>query len=450
MVPKRKTLSSDAEVKAGTETRLDNNQLHTSKRARKDQHAEDCEDEECEGCAEGEIELQFDTMPSAMDLFQMAREEASKSSTSESGGSGSRTGGGEISLLAKTLFDKAIEEFEVLEKANAHIKMNDGTEMGKQMMKTKLQHAACVVAVGNYMPSFEMLQEGTRMFEELAGRTEYKNGDVIVGLGIAGISQARDLRRQAMKTWELEDGDDDDDEEPSEERREAATLVEKAEIKLVQQALEHFHAGLNLLKSLPESAFAQESIRAAQELEEYGVSLDLKVNSNLATTIFDQAIQHLKDAQKHMAELVDSNSVALGIWGSCLHSKARIVDNQKQGDGNPATGLVERAIEILVKAEGMQDEQSDAKTLEALGQAYLMSTGLIEDEDLIMERFGDATEKLSRALELDPYNDALRVQVEALQGDDGDDGDEGKGYSEHSDDDYDAQGDEAAEEEEDS
>jgi len=31
-----------------------------------------------------------------------------------------------------------------------------------------------------------------------------------------------------------------------------------------------------------------------------------------------------------------------------------------------------------------------------------MSMGLIEDEDLIMERFDAATEKLSCALELDP------------------------------------------------
>ena len=31
-----------------------------------------------------------------------------------------------------------------------------------------------------------------------------------------------------------------------------------------------------------------------------------------------------------------------------------------------------------------------------------MSTNLVDDEDVIMERFDAATEKLSRALELDP------------------------------------------------
>lgn len=71
---------------------------------------------------------------------------------------------------------------------------------------------------------------------------------------------------------------DDEDEEPSEEQRDAAVLVGKAELALVNQGLESFGKGLKLLRAKPESAFAQESIRAAQELEEYGVSLDLKAN----------------------------------------------------------------------------------------------------------------------------------------------------------------------------
>ncbi|KAG0245833.1 hypothetical protein B0O80DRAFT_302093 [Mortierella sp. GBAus27b] len=417
-VLKRK--ASDSDTVAGTSD--SNEQQHDSKRARKDLHADDCEDDDCEGCAEGEIVLQFDTPPSAVELFQMAREEASKPSALEPG-TGIGTGIRGLSRMAKALFDKAIEEFEALDKANAHIEMNDGTEVGKQVLETKLHHAACVVAVGNYMPSFEMLQEGTIMFEELAKRTDHKHGDVLVGLGIAEISQARELRRQAMKALELEE-EDEDEEEASEERHKSAALVGKTEINLVQRTLEHFQTGLNLLKDQPDSAFAQESIRAAQELEEYGISLDLKINTDLATRIFDQAIQHLEGAQKHKAELVDASADVLTIWGSSLHSKARIVDNQSQGDGNPATALVEKAIEILVKAEGMQDKQSAAKTLEAVGQAYLMSTGLIEDEDLIMERFDAATEKLSCALELDPDNDALRAQVEALRSDDIDDTDD--------------------------
>ncbi|KAF9423775.1 hypothetical protein BGZ94_008152, partial [Podila epigama] len=77
-------------------------------------HSADCNDSSCEGCAEGEIELQFDTKPTAMELFQMAREEASKESA-ENYGAGA----------AKKLFDMAIEEFEALEKANSHLEMSD-------------------------------------------------------------------------------------------------------------------------------------------------------------------------------------------------------------------------------------------------------------------------------------------------------------------------------------
>ncbi|KAF9911186.1 hypothetical protein EC991_004410 [Linnemannia zychae] len=397
---------------------------HESKKARKDlsekQHAEDCEDPECEGCAEGEIVLQFDTNPSAIELFQMAREEVSKGSSEGSVGS--------LSRMAKALFDKAIEEFEILEKAEAHIELNDGTEVAGKVLETRVQHAACVVAVGNAVPSTEMLQEGTRMFEELVRRTEKGNGNVLVGLGIAQISQARDQRGKAMKAMMALA--EDEDEEPSEEHRDAAVLVGKTELDLVNHALESFEKGLQLLKAKPESAFAQESIRAAQELEEYGVSLDLKVNYELAVKVFDKTIQHLEDAQRANADLVNSNADVLSIYGSCLHSKARLVDNQSQSEDNPAKAYVERAIELLVKAEELQDEDGDAKTLEALGQAYLMSTGFIADEDAMMERFDAATEKLSRALELDPNNETLREQVEALQGDD-----DGEGFVDEDEDD---------------
>ncbi|KAG0322744.1 hypothetical protein BGZ97_004399 [Linnemannia gamsii] len=413
---------------------------HDSKKARKEttsekQHAEDCEDPDCEGCAEGEIVLQFDTKPSAVELFQMAREEVSRGSSEGAGGAV-----GSLSRMAKALFDKAIEEFEILEKAEAHIELNDGTEVAGKVLETRVQHAACVVAVGNAVPSTEMLQEGTRMFEELVRKTkESENGNVLVGLGIAQISQARDQRGKAMKAMMVLAEDDED--EPSEEQRDTAVLVGKAELGLVNHGLESFDKGLKLLKAKAESAFAQESMRAAQELEEYGTSLDLKINHELAVKVFDRAIHYLEDAQKVSADLVDSNADVLSIYGSCLHSKARLVDNQSQSEDNPAKAYVEKAIELLVKAEELQDEDGDAKTLEALGQAYLMSTGFIVDEDTMMERFDAATEKLSRALALDPSNEALREQVEALQGDD-----DGEGFA---DEDENEEGDFEGDEEED-
>ncbi|KAK3843536.1 MAG: hypothetical protein J3R72DRAFT_473810 [Linnemannia gamsii] len=435
---KRKASSPEApNPSASSSSGSSSSEKHESKKARKDtsdkQHADDCEDPECEGCAEGEIVLQFDTKPSAVELFQMAREEASKGSSEGSVGS--------LSRMAKALFDKAIEEFEILEKAEAHIELNDGTEIAGKVLETRVQHAACVVAVGNAVPSTEMLQEGTRMFEELVRRTEKANGNVLVGLGIAQISQARDQRGNAMKAMMVLA--EDEDEEPSEEQTDAAVLVGKAELALVNHGLESFDKGLKLLKAKPESAFAQESIRAAQELEEYGVSLDLKVNHELGAKVFDKAIQHLEDAQKAKVDLIDSNADVLSIFGSCLHSKARLVDNQSQSEDNPAKAYVDKAIELLVKAEELQDEEGDAKTLETLGQAYLMSTGFIEDEDIMMERFDAATEKLSRALQLDPNNEALREQVEALQGDD-----DGEGFADE-DEDFEGEEDEGEAEEED-
>lgn len=78
---------------------------------------------------------------------------------------------------------------------------------------------------------------------------------------------------------------EDEEQEPSEDQRDAAVLVGKTELELVNHGLASFDKGLKLLKAKPESAFAQESIRAAQELEEYGISMDLKVNHGKCTVV---------------------------------------------------------------------------------------------------------------------------------------------------------------------
>ncbi|KAG0046054.1 hypothetical protein BGZ83_008741 [Gryganskiella cystojenkinii] len=424
---KRKASDSEAHVLESTTSD------HDSKKARKDepaQHADDCEDPDCEGCAEGEIVLQFETTPSAVELFQMAREEAS--SKAEQTGSG-----GGMSRMAKALFDKAIEEFEAEDKKYAHIELSDKTEVAEKVLEIKVQHAACVLAVGNLMPSSEMIQEGLRMFADLKKLTKEENGNVLVGLGIAEISlvgekkdkqrknYAKDLRRTAMEVLEQEEEDDED--EPSEEQQKAAALVGKKEKETAERALKIFTKGLHLLKDKP--SFAQESVRTAQELEEYGVSLDPVFNRDLALQILDQAIKHIEEAQSTKAELVDKNADVLTIYGSCVFSKARLSTPAGEDfeDQSAAKPLLVKAIEILLKAEELHDEEDDYKTLETLGQAYLMSSVLTEDEDAIMEAYDAATDRLSRALELNPGNDSLRQQVEAMQG--GADGEEYEGES---------------------
>lgn len=145
-------------------------------------HAPDCDDPSCPGCGEGELELQFDGKPSALELFSLAREEASKESLSTHG-----TG------AAKKLFDLAIEAFEELEKANAHLEMgNDpASEVAKALLEAKVQHAACVVAVGNYMPSLAMVQDGVTKYQKLFKEHSTMAGEssaALIGQGIAELS----------------------------------------------------------------------------------------------------------------------------------------------------------------------------------------------------------------------------------------------------------------------
>ncbi|KAF9310991.1 hypothetical protein BG006_004653, partial [Podila minutissima] len=159
-------------------------------------HAPDCDDPSCPGCGEGELELQFDGKPSALELFSLAREEASKESLSTHG-----TG------AAKKLFDLAIEAFEELEKSNAHLEMGDdpASEVAKTLLETKIQHAACVVAVGNYMPSLAMDQDGVAKYQKLFREHAMMAGEnsaALIGQGIAELSAvnlARQLFEQAFQ-----------------------------------------------------------------------------------------------------------------------------------------------------------------------------------------------------------------------------------------------------------
>src|SRR5690349_13625597 len=82
-----------------------------------------------------------------------------------------------------------------------------------------------------------------------------------------------------MKATEPMD-DDDTDEIALEERRDEAALIGESEAKLVRSSLKNFNKGLALLKGNADqgAVFAQESIRIAQELEEYGVAIDIKIN----------------------------------------------------------------------------------------------------------------------------------------------------------------------------
>ncbi|KAF9295747.1 hypothetical protein BGZ74_010668 [Mortierella antarctica] len=364
-------------------------------------HAPDCDDPSCPGCGEGELELQFDGKPSALELFSLAREEASKESLSTHG-----TG------AAKKLFDLAIEAFEELEKSNAHLEMGDdpASEVAKTLLETKVQHAACVVAVGNYMPSLAMVQDGVAKYQKLFrehATMAGENSTALIGQGIAELSAVRLLRKEALKAAHGdEDEDEDEDDEEQEEALRAAAIVPRTESTLAKHAMDGFNKGLKILEATPGSSFAQESIRATQEMEEYGVML------------FEQAFQHIEKARAAKPELFEQNADIQSLYGSCLFNKARMVTHE--GNEQESKKLLDKAIEILTKAEEMQGEPGDAKTLETLGQAYMMSTVLTEDEDSIMDAYNAATDRLRRALELDPSNSALRKQLDAIEAESGD------------------------------
>lgn len=76
-----------------------------------------------------------------------------------------------------------------------------------------------------------------------------------------------------------EDEDEDEDDEEQEEALRAAAIVPRTESTLAKHAMDGFNKGLEILEATPGSSFAQESIRATQEMEEYGVMVDIQLNN---------------------------------------------------------------------------------------------------------------------------------------------------------------------------
>ncbi|KAG0251390.1 hypothetical protein DFQ27_008782, partial [Actinomortierella ambigua] len=157
-------------------------------------HAQDCADPSCEGCADGELEIQFDHEPTALELFQMARDEAAKEgryrrpSTADDDEAAQEEKEDEHSKkMAKKLFDLALEAFEKLEKARDALPKDQRDT--REQIEERIQHAACEVAVGQYMPAVAMVEEGLAKYGQLM-KTEIAAtmGSAWVGLAIAEIS----------------------------------------------------------------------------------------------------------------------------------------------------------------------------------------------------------------------------------------------------------------------
>lgn len=86
--------------------------------------------------------------------------------------------------------------------------------------------------------------------------------------------------------------------------------------------------------------------------------------TDLARQLFEQAFQHIEKARAAKSELFEQNADIQSLYGSCLFNKARMVTHE--GNEQESKKLLDKAIEILTKAEDMQGEPGDAKTLETV------------------------------------------------------------------------------------
>ena len=104
--------------------------------------------------------------------------------------------------------------------------------------------------------------------------------------------------------------------------------------------------------------------------------------TDLARQLFEQAFQHIEKARAAKPELFEQNADIQSLYGSCLFNKARMVTHE--GNEQESKKLLDKAIEILTKAEDMQGEPGDAKTLETVREPSDLWRHVLLDRALLL------------------------------------------------------------------
>ncbi|KAG9291006.1 hypothetical protein G9A89_012878 [Geosiphon pyriformis] len=375
-------------------------------------HASNCEDSTCTGCAVGEIELDFTEevdseshkiiplKPTPVQLYTLAVEEVEKEASDERGGG-----------VAKKLYETALEEFEKLlenseeeaekegvsdkEKSKATSSLDTTGKLSSKQLK--YHYAMCCLSFGQYLQLLSYKLKALGICEKLV-RIQEDYAESWIGIGYARIALAQHDRESQFKELSNE-------EEPD--------IIHEDELNHYEVAIESFDKGVSIYRRDNEKKFSLESIRIARCLQKYAIAMNISTHQVHAKNVYTHAIKYLRGAYDFSSDKknMDDDGFVLGLWGSCLFYLARLTSAKQQDEDTLIT--IDDAIQKLRKA-GELDQDGEIYQ-EILGHAYMLKASIeLLNEEEALEAYDIAVEQFLKAYERNPNNQTLKKQIECL------------------------------------
>ncbi|KAI8991361.1 hypothetical protein BDF20DRAFT_904058 [Mycotypha africana] len=383
---------------------------HT-KRARSDkeqQHASDCTDENCTGCAVGEVEISFvrkdaegqsveGSEPTAQELLAMAIDEAAHSDATEDDQ-------GHHKQVVRRLFDMTIEKFQKDEPDN------------------RVGYATCLVELGKALQVEESISEGLEILRgELKTKrkeetSEENVDDILLKSAGAAITLAASKRKSqeayfAEREKELQNENGEiTDEVAFEELLQKQEQVSKDEIKLYKEAIEYTTDAFAILKFEDES-----NVKKAQtvlhELRAYGQLLSNPAHKEHSETVLHTVIDLIKKFPAYK-----ENDELLTIWAACiLHTEKFLEEDDVKGK----KAVFQKAEELLEQSNTLHKKKhgkENAWVWEMFAMLRINQSNMAEDEDEALDLYDEAIHAFKKAHEMRPDDQRLGNMVNMLEG----------------------------------
>ncbi|KAI8351215.1 hypothetical protein EDC96DRAFT_518913 [Choanephora cucurbitarum] len=358
----------------GQESELENKR----NRASREGHTEDCQDDLCEGCDVGEVEISFvrkdaqgqTVEPSAQELLVMAIEESNDD-------------------IKKRLFDLALDKYQ------------------KDEPENRVGYATCLVELGKGIDVQESIREG---LDVLRGE-KTKTTEVLLALSGAAIALVNSIRQKQIQylveeQQKLEENDDDEEEIEENEELKQKQKPSKEETKIYAEAVDSLTEALKA-KSSDEALF-KEAHTVLNEMRTYGQSLNIPYYSELSTKVLHTVVDLIKQLPDY-----EQHDEALTLWAACLLNEQKPLETEEE-----QMKVMDKIESLLNDANKIHAKQNEGKENPWVWQMLAMNrinqSNLAEDEDQAIELYEGAIEAFKKAIALKPDDHELAAMFQVI------------------------------------
>ncbi|KAI8327883.1 hypothetical protein BD560DRAFT_417570 [Blakeslea trispora] len=358
----------------GQDSESENKRNRTSKEG----HVEDCQDDLCQGCDVGEVEISFvrkdaqgqTVEPSAQELLVMAIEESNDD-------------------IKKRLFDLALEKYQ------------------KDEPENRVGYATCLVELGKGIDVQESIREG---LDILRGE-KTKTTDVLLALSGAAIALVNSIRQKQLKylieeQQKLqEDGEDEEEDEENEELKQKQQ-PSKEETNIYNEAVDSLTEAFKSMSS--DEALFKEAHTVLNEMRTYGQSLNIPYHSELSTNVLTTVVDLIKQLPNY-----EQHDEALTLWAACL-----LNDQGHEKTEEEQIKVMDKIDSLLKDANKLHAKKNEGEENPWVWQMLAMNrinqSNLAEDEDQAIELYEGAIDAFKKAIALKPDDHELAAMFQVI------------------------------------